>query len=199
MENAQRPFGNKMQHVETRSKFPCQNMGLEERFHPLQRTASTPSRLAGKNSLAPALTANWLIIMAGVAFVAYGSASALAADEYNSTSEQNGSKWSVIIGGGGAYAPDYEGSDDYEFQPFPFASIVYDDFIFIKGTSLGANLVNYDGFKVGPIAPMVFTILALMFGGGRPKSQASLRKARKTIRASSRRSVRAIRIALPTP
>jgi outer membrane protein len=111
-----------------------------------------PSRLAGKISLAPALTANWLIIMAGVAVIAYGSASALAADEDNSRSEQNGSKWSVIIGGGGAYAPDYEGSDDYEFQPFPFASIVYDDFIFIEGTSLGANLVNYDGFKAGPIA-----------------------------------------------
>lgn len=110
------------------------------------------SRFAGKNSLAPALTANWLIIMAGVASTAYGSVSAFAADQNDTTSTQATSKWSIVVGGGGAYAPDYEGSDDYEFQPFPFASVVYDDFIFIEGTSLGVNLLNFDGFKVGPIA-----------------------------------------------
>lgn len=110
------------------------------------------SRFAGKNSLAPALTVNWLIIMAGVAGIAYGSVSARAADQNDTTSTQSTSKWSIIVGGGGAYAPDYEGSDDYEFQPFPFASIVYDDFIFIEGTSLGVNLLNFDGLKAGPIA-----------------------------------------------
>ena len=110
------------------------------------------SRFASKNSLAPALTVNWFIIMAGVAGIASGSVSAHAADEDDTTSTQQTSKWSIIVGGGGAYAPDYEGSDDYEFQPFPFASITYDDFIFIEGTSLGVNLLNFDGFKAGPIA-----------------------------------------------
>ena len=57
----------------------------------LQRTASMP-RLTGKISLAPAVTANWLRIMAGVAVVAYGTVSAHAADEDNSTSEQSPSK-----------------------------------------------------------------------------------------------------------
>lgn len=114
-----------------------------------------PSRFAGKISLAPAITANWLRIMAGVAVVAYGTVSAQAAED-NSTSEQTQSKWSIIIGGGGAYMPDYEGSDDYEFQPIPFASVVYDDFIFIRGPSLGVNLLNYEGFKAGPIARYSF-------------------------------------------
>jgi len=114
------------------------------------------SRFAGKNSLAPALTANWLIIMAGVAGIAYGSVSARAAGENDITSTQLTSKWSIIIGGGGSYAPDYEGSDDYEFQPFPFASVVYDDFIFIEGASLGVNLLNFDGLKAGPIARYSF-------------------------------------------
>lgn len=115
-----------------------------------------PSRFAGKISLAPAVTANWLRIMAGVAAVAYGTIAAQAADENNSTSEPEPSKWSIIIGGGGAYLPDYEGSDDYEFQPFPFASIVYDDLVFISGPSLGVNLLNYEGFKAGPIARYSF-------------------------------------------
>jgi outer membrane protein len=108
-----------------------------------------PSRVACKKSLAPAVTTNWLIIMASVAGIAMNVAGAKAADEPDTASTQ--SKWSIVIGGGGAYAPDYEGSDDYEFQPFPFASIVYDDFIFVEGTSLGANLLNYEGLKAGPI------------------------------------------------
>jgi len=70
MEDVQCPFGNQLQHVETRSILPCEDMGLEERIHTLQRTAPMPSRLAGKNSLAAALTENWFIIMAGVAVVA---------------------------------------------------------------------------------------------------------------------------------
>ncbi|WP_162914277.1 MipA/OmpV family protein [Taklimakanibacter lacteus] len=94
--------------------------------------------------------------MAGVAVVAYGTTVAQAADEDNSTSEPEPSKWSIIIGGGGAYLPDYEGSDDYEFQPFPFASIVYDDFVFISGPSLGVNLLNHEGLKAGPIARYSF-------------------------------------------
>lgn len=109
-----------------------------------------PSRVACKKSLAPAVTSNWLIIMASAAGIVMNVAGAKAADEPDTTSTQ--SKWSVVIGGGGAYAPDYEGSDDYEFQPFPFASIVYDDFIFVEGMSLGANLLNYEGLKAGPIA-----------------------------------------------
>lgn len=109
-----------------------------------------PSRVACKKSLAPAVTTNWLIIMASAAGIAMNVVGAKAADEPDTASTQ--SKWSVVIGGGGAYAPDYEGSDDYEFQPFPFASIVYDDFIFVEGMSLGANLLNYEGLKAGPIA-----------------------------------------------
>lgn len=115
-----------------------------------------PSRVACKKSLAPPVTTNWLIIMASVAGIAMNVASAQAADGSDTTSSPG--KWSVVIGGGGAYAPDYEGSDDYEFQPFPFASIVYDDFVFIEGTSLGLNLLNYEGLKAGPIA---------RYGGGR--------------------------------
>lgn len=112
------------------------------------------SRYSAKKPLASALTVNWLIIMAGIAGATMGVASAHAADENYTTSTEDakGSTWSVVVGAGGAYAPDYEGSDDYEFQPFPFVSIVYDDFVFINGTSVGINLLNYEGLKAGPIA-----------------------------------------------
>lgn len=117
------------------------------------------SRLPAKRTLTKALTVNWLIMMAGAAGLAHGSARALAADETDTTSGADAaSKWSVLVGAGGAYAPDYEGSDDYEIQPLPFVSIVYDDFIFIQGPSLGLNLINFEGpfgedrIKAGPIA-----------------------------------------------
>lgn len=109
-----------------------------------------PSRVACRISLAPAVTTNWLIFMASIAGIAMSAVAARAADGPDTASKSD--KWSVVIGGGGAYAPDYEGSDDYEFQPFPFASIVYDGFIFIEGTSLGVNLLSYEGLTAGPIA-----------------------------------------------
>lgn len=116
------------------------------------------SRFSAKETLAPALTANWLIIMASIAGATMGAASAHAADESYTTSAQDakGSKWSVVVGGGGAYVPDYEGSDDYELQPFPFVSIVYDDLVFINGPSLGVNLVDIEGLRAGPIARYSF-------------------------------------------
>lgn len=111
-------------------------------------------RFSAKNTLTSALTVNWLIIMASIAGATMGAVSARAADQDDTTSTEDAtaSKWSVVVGAGGGYAPDYEGSDDYEIQPIPFVSIVYDDFVFINGTSLGLNLLNYEGFKAGPIA-----------------------------------------------
>lgn len=95
--------------------------------------------------------------MASLAGATMGAASVHAADGNYTTSKEDakGRKWSVVVGGGG-YAPDYEGSDDYEIQPFPFVSIVYDDVIFINGTSLGVNLLSFDGLKAGPITRYSF-------------------------------------------
>jgi outer membrane scaffolding protein for murein synthesis (MipA/OmpV family) len=79
------------------------------------------SRLLAKKTLAAALTSNWLIIMASLAGATLTTASVHAADENYTTSAQDakGSKWSAVVGGGGAHAPDHEGADDYELQPFP--------------------------------------------------------------------------------
>jgi outer membrane scaffolding protein for murein synthesis (MipA/OmpV family) len=96
--------------------------------------------------------------MASLAGAGLGSASARAADESYITSSEDvkTSTWSVVIGAGGGYGPDYEGADDYEFQPIPFLSIVYDDFAFVNGTSAGLNLITFDGLKAGPIARYSF-------------------------------------------
>ena len=61
--------------------------------------------------------------------------------------------FSVSLGGGGLVAPDYPGSNHYAFRPLPALDVKYGDLIFLSvQDGLGANLVNLDGFKAGPLA-----------------------------------------------
>lgn len=61
--------------------------------------------------------------------------------------------WSIVVGGGGLYTPDYEGSDDYEFRALPFLRVQYQDWLtFSVPEGLKVAVVNEDGFKVGAIA-----------------------------------------------
>jgi len=57
----------------------------------------------------------------------------------------------LSLGVVGGYAPDYEGSDDYEFSFGPNIGFSYEDRIFYKGKSLGANVIREKNFKAGPI------------------------------------------------
>jgi MipA family protein len=65
--------------------------------------------------------------------------------------------WQVMVGAGAIYAPDFEGSDDHEVQPFPFISVAYRDLAYIRGPEIGLNLLHFgseDGLavKAGPLA-----------------------------------------------
>lgn len=64
--------------------------------------------------------------------------------------EDSERKWALGIGVAGGYAPDYEGSDDYEFGLGPNITASWNS-IFYKGKSLGANLIKGKNFKAGPI------------------------------------------------
>ena len=50
--------------------------------------------------------------------------------------------WGVSIGIAGGMAPDYEGSDDYDFGYGPDLALVWQDTIFFKGKNLGAKLIK---------------------------------------------------------
>lgn len=71
--------------------------------------------------------------------------------------EDAGGDWQVMLGAGAIYSPDYEGSDEYEVQPFPFISVAYRDIAYIRGPEIGINILRLntsDGLQVkaGPIA-----------------------------------------------
>lgn len=61
--------------------------------------------------------------------------------------------WTVIVGGGGLYTPDYEGSDDSEFRALPFIRVQYQDWVsFSVPEGLKVTAVNEGPFKAGAIA-----------------------------------------------
>lgn len=71
--------------------------------------------------------------------------------------EARGGDWQVMLGAGAIYAPDYEGSDDHEVQPFPFVSVAYRDLAYVRGPEIGINLLRLKAsedlqVKAGPIA-----------------------------------------------
>lgn len=59
----------------------------------------------------------------------------------------------ISIGGGVGIKPDYEGSDDYEFVPIPFANLALDNGMFVKvqGLTAKANLIPSQTWRLGPM------------------------------------------------
>jgi outer membrane protein len=59
----------------------------------------------------------------------------------------------VSIGGGAGVAPDYEGSDDYEFVPIPFARVAFANGMFfnLAGLTAKANLIPSQTWRLGPL------------------------------------------------
>jgi outer membrane protein len=64
--------------------------------------------------------------------------------------------WRVTLGAGAMLAPDYEGSDDFEFRPIPDIQVNYRDSLVLKNTSLSYNLLRaFDpasSWRAGPRA-----------------------------------------------
>ena len=59
----------------------------------------------------------------------------------------------ISIGGGAGIAPDFEGSDDYEFVPIPYANLAFDNgmFVNLQGLTAKANLIPSQIWRLGPM------------------------------------------------
>lgn len=72
--------------------------------------------------------------------------------------------WSVALGAGAIYRPDYQGSDDYEVRALPMFAISYRDFIHLRGLGLSVDLFELTGSELADtlsFGPLV------RFDGGR--------------------------------
>lgn len=89
------------------------------------------------------------IVGTGLALLTLSAGAALA-------QEQPGKDWKFTIGAFGAYAPDYAGSDDYEFGAIPTLEISYQDKIYLKNTELGWKLLDTEQLQAGVLARYKF-------------------------------------------
>lgn len=93
-----------------------------------------------------------LLLIAAAGY--FGMASTVSAQE----PAQN--DWRVTLGGGVMLAPDYEGSDDYEFKPIPDIEINYRDSVILKNNSLSYNALRAvdpaSSWRAGPRARYAF-------------------------------------------
>jgi MipA family protein len=85
------------------------------------------------------------LAVAALQVVGAGLAAAgdVAADK--DTGERSPKDWNFVLGGGGAYAPDYEGSNDYKFSFLPVVSASYKNLVFVDGPSARVNVLGFFG------------------------------------------------------
>lgn len=69
----------------------------------------------------------------------------------------NDDGWSLYVGGGGFYSPNWSGDDEYSAAAVPFLRVTKGDLFFASvQEGAGLALINQDGFKAGPLATIDF-------------------------------------------
>jgi len=66
-------------------------------------------------------------------------------ERFNAQPERS---WSLIIGAGGSYKPEYEGSDKYKLSPVPVVVFTYDEWLEIDPTGVTITVLERDGFAL---------------------------------------------------
>jgi outer membrane protein len=67
-------------------------------------------------------------------------------------SRQGADEWTYTIGAGPAYAPDYEGSNDYDVLPLPIARAGKGPlYVRLFGGKLSSNFINHESWRLGPV------------------------------------------------
>lgn len=71
-----------------------------------------------------------------------------AFDQERFNSEKPQRNWSLIVGAGAIYEPEYEGSDKLEVSPVPFIVFNYGDWLEIDPRGVTVTAIQHDGFKL---------------------------------------------------
>lgn len=61
-------------------------------------------------------------------------------------------EWTFVVGAGGGFVPEYEGSEDYE--PVPYATLRAERgpyWVALTGPELRANVLSYESLQLGPL------------------------------------------------
>lgn len=69
-------------------------------------------------------------------------------DQERFHNEKPKSNWSLVVGAGASYEPDYEGSDDFEVGPIPVIVFTYGDWLEIDPGGIAVTALRYEGFAL---------------------------------------------------
>ncbi len=84
-----------------------------------------------------------------------GSALADEPERRGPPPDDNG--WSLYVGGGGFYAPNWSGDDEYSAAAVPFIRVTKGDRFFASvQEGMGYAIINDNGFRAGPLAAIDF-------------------------------------------
>lgn len=69
-------------------------------------------------------------------------------DQERFSNEKPERNWSLIIGAGGIYEPEYEGGKDFQIQPVPFVVFTYGEWLEIDPRGVTVTALRHDGFAL---------------------------------------------------
>lgn len=69
-------------------------------------------------------------------------------DEERFNAEKPEKSWSLIVGAGAIYEPEYEGGGDFEIQPVPFVVFNYGDWLEIDPRGVTVTAIRHEGFAL---------------------------------------------------
>ncbi|MCM2402492.1 MipA/OmpV family protein [Rhizobium sp. S153] len=72
----------------------------------------------------------------------------MAFDNARMTNEPVKPDWSLIVGGGGIYEPEYEGSDEFKISPVPFVVFTYGEWLEIDPSGVTVTPLRYGDFAL---------------------------------------------------
>ncbi|MBM7324840.1 MipA/OmpV family protein [Agrobacterium sp. S2] len=66
-------------------------------------------------------------------------------ERFDSKTDRN---WNLILGAGGSFEPEYEGSKDFKPSPLPVFLFTYGEWLSIDPTGVSVSAFKYDGFEL---------------------------------------------------
>lgn len=71
-----------------------------------------------------------------------------AFDQERFNNEKPERSWSLIVGAGGIYEPEYEGGKDFQIRPVPFVVFTYGEWLEIDPRGVTITALRHDGFAL---------------------------------------------------
>ncbi len=95
------------------------------------------------------------LAIAGTASTAFAADASLSEqppepqfDQERFSKEKPERSWSLIVGAGAIYEPEYEGGKDFAIQPVPFVVFTYGEWLEIDPTGVTITALQHDGFAL---------------------------------------------------